>query len=572
MLYTLVAVLLYIVNLNSMQELVKASSIKSMSYGPYLITRPGHEKYPAQSLHQAINENNLRKATRIVEYKIKIRKKFLIDEVDRYDQSALDKACDNNNLEMVKMLLKNGANVNMVHAGGYTTFSRYFLRVNAQIFACLLPLVKDINAKNGQNRESVLERAYRCNRPDKNYIIRQLIAAGAVDVNSTYVENPNPPGWVGPCIPPREDTYLNRFDDFLSRQLRKLYLLSQAKAPESSVPVSHEPAKPGTSKDASAAEILKVSPTEQKEFLATASTEQKESLETASTEQMETASSVAPSNYYTTPLHRALREKNTSEIQRIISEDILRDKKYGINIIDEGGNTPLMIACGKNGNDLSIIKLLVESGADVHYQDEITGFTPLYRACRHNYTDLVKYLIPLIGHFSVSVCTNVTDPKALTPLHYILSYENDELILLFLKAGGNSSLLTQLTKSQALYYLCHKREEDIALARNLVENGADVNYCSSFGMNAFVGACSHGHEKIALFLFPLTNILYTRPEHSPVKQAYIRKWNVLLRALIKKGITNGLSAEAKEEILKEELASKEPDQDIINALKPERLT
>jgi len=38
-------------------------------------------------------------------------------------------------------------------------------------------------------------------------------------------------------------------------------------------------------------------------------------------------------------------------------------------------------------------KELVEKGADINYQDETYGSTPLILACQYNFVDMAKYLI-----------------------------------------------------------------------------------------------------------------------------------------------------------------------------------
>src|SRR6478672_666015 len=82
--------------------------------------------------------------------------------------------------------------------------------------------------------------------------------------------------------------------------------------------------------------------------------------------------------------------------------DVLKELIKGeedLNVKDEEGNSPLMLAC--MNNHLSFSELIIENGADVNLQNQ-KGETALIIAAKTNNIEMVKVLM-LLGADS-SIC------------------------------------------------------------------------------------------------------------------------------------------------------------------------
>jgi hypothetical protein len=92
--------------------------------------------------------------------------------------------------------------------------------------------------------------------------------------------------------------------------------------------------------------------------------------------------------YGTNPLHGAAYSGNL-EVVRILIE---YDPAY-INARDEDGQTPLLWASeGRNSKDGSVVRLLLEHGADVNAQSQ-DGWSPLHRASSYGALEVVRLLL-----------------------------------------------------------------------------------------------------------------------------------------------------------------------------------
>lgn len=122
-------------------------------------------------------------------------------------------------------------------------------------------------------------------------------------------------------------------------------------------------------------------------------------------------------------LIKAIKDGNTQSVKQSIS------KKLKVNSSDNSSRyetTPLLYAIS-NGN-LEIIKLLVDSGADVNKAD-ITGLTPLMMASSTGKIDVVSYLI------KKGTKVKAVDNKGYTSLSYAIVNDNIEGVDLLLKQG-----------------------------------------------------------------------------------------------------------------------------------------
>ncbi len=89
----------------------------------------------------------------------------------------------------------------------------------------------------------------------------------------------------------------------------------------------------------------------------------------------------------TNELHRAAKNGDIQSITQLLS---LSSVKSTVNAVDEHGFTPLMYA--SIIGDVSIVKILVENGADVNAQNQ-SGATALMLAAKYNHIKLCKVLV-----------------------------------------------------------------------------------------------------------------------------------------------------------------------------------
>jgi ankyrin repeat protein len=125
--------------------------------------------------------------------------------------------------------------------------------------------------------------------------------------------------------------------------------------------------------------------------------------------------------------------------------------------------------------DVSEIKRLVASGADVNSSAAKFGRTPLLHAIIHTQIDAVRELIK--GGANV----NIADEVGQTPLLMAVQYNNMELVQLLLDAGADVNATTvngQTTLMRA------SLSANPALFRILLEKGVDVNAKTDKGLTA----------------------------------------------------------------------------------------
>lgn len=86
------------------------------------------------------------------------------------------------------------------------------------------------------------------------------------------------------------------------------------------------------------------------------------------------------------PMHRACYNKDIKKVK-----EILKDKKFNINVRDADNFTPLMNACHKGS--LDIVKLLLKHPKVKINARSKNGKTPLFFAAAAGHSKVVKYLI-----------------------------------------------------------------------------------------------------------------------------------------------------------------------------------
>lgn len=151
---------------------------------------------------------------------------------------------------------------------------------------------------------------------------------------------------------------------------------------------------------------------------------------------------------------RALNDGN----QELI--DLFVRSRFNIQILDEDGNPPLMVAL-KKGYSV-IAKILLDAGADVNARDKL-GLTPLLVACgksSEGYKAIAELLIKK-GAF-----INVRDTLGFTPFLLSLSGGTTEIAKLLVERGADVSACTK--KGEAALNLA-SRANNVEITRSVTE-------------------------------------------------------------------------------------------------------
>lgn len=170
------------------------------------------------------------------------------------------------------------------------------------------------------------------------------------------------------------------------------------------------------------------------------------------------------SKYKYTPLHKAAEKSKNFDIIKILIE-------AGANVnakLEMNGNTPLHnVLDSIRKLDVKVIKLLIESHADVHAANA-HGSTPLHLASSNQPVEILMQLL------NAKANVNAQDGKKSTPLHRAASRkENIDNIKLLIKSGANINA-RNFNESTPLH-IAIQESRSVDVAKLLLDCGADLN-------------------------------------------------------------------------------------------------
>jgi len=176
-----------------------------------------------------------------------------------------------------------------------------------------------------------------------------------------------------------------------------------------------------------------------------------------------------------TPLYYAIMSKNIEYLKLLLENGAL------INETNEE-NCPLFILLfiekfHKNHDIRKSINLLLKAGAEFNNVIFKTKYTPLFYACKHEYTNLELLNFYIENRANV----NAIGPKSETILECIES-KKVEFMKLILSAGANPNTPYSYNMSPLYKSILHNNDPDQYKKMNtLLKAGADINYKNKYG-------------------------------------------------------------------------------------------
>ncbi|WP_300758779.1 ankyrin repeat domain-containing protein [uncultured Brachyspira sp.] len=187
-----------------------------------------------------------------------------------------------------------------------------------------------------------------------------------------------------------------------------------------------------------------------------------------------------------TPLIKAIEYKQTDIINYLL------ENNADVNLT-LGYSTPLTEAM----YDEELVRKLIDLGADVNLTTE-SGFTPLMASAgRHNIA-IAELLIEKGADIEAK------DDDGINALVYASTYNNEEMVKFLLKKGADANTVCEIENEHIdisptpLMNAAYRGNTNII--NMLLENGADINYTTDYGMTALMMAASFNQFEAAKVL------------------------------------------------------------------------
>ncbi|KAI6660291.1 Transient receptor potential cation channel subfamily A member 1 [Oopsacas minuta] len=231
------------------------------------------------------------------------------------------------------------------------------------------------------------------------------------------------------------------------------------------------------------------------------------------------------------PLHYA------ATYNHVQSASILHNYGANLNSIDRDGNTPLIVAASKGAT--KVLQFLLDKGADVTAQNhkgqtallvsieeghwktarelltcpdeesksvlviipDDTGQTPLHVICKGS-GDYKTMSMLLELHADV----NMHDRNRRIPLHYACYYGSNSMSYKLLQEGVWGSMLNDVDYRGHTSLHMAAREGHLEIIKLLLQKGAHITRSLDHD-SAFSLACKHGHLKCAQLLYKTNNTM-----------------------------------------------------------------
>lgn len=162
-----------------------------------------------------------------------------------------------------------------------------------------------------------------------------------------------------------------------------------------------------------------------------------------------------------TPLHIATNNNNIKIVE------LLLEKGANVNIDTSSiGLKPIHIACYNNNNNIEMVKLLLSHGAKVNVKKSSHWYTPLLYAVKNDNVEIAKLLINNDAQVNVEIKTYY---GKFTPLIYSVVNNNIDMMKLLINNGA-VFILNEDGVSESLFRAVKKRNTE--MTKYLLELGA----------------------------------------------------------------------------------------------------
>ena len=158
---------------------------------------------------------------------------------------------------------------------------------------------------------------------------------------------------------------------------------------------------------------------------------------------------------------------------------LLLQARANINQQSKIGFTALMIACHLETPNNDLVRLLIQSGADISIKTSEHQRTALMVAMQHGHTSIVQYLL------DEGAPVNTQDINGSTSLMLASELGHSEVVRLLINYGADVNILEEHPSATALTYACSRQRTvcvDLLLA-----GGADPNLCGR--LSPLIAAC-----------------------------------------------------------------------------------
>ncbi|KAJ5066859.1 cyclin-dependent kinase inhibitor 2c-related [Anaeramoeba ignava] len=148
--------------------------------------------------------------------------------------------------------------------------------------------------------------------------------------------------------------------------------------------------------------------------------------------------------------------------------EFLLEKGANVNFIDDTKKTPLHHLCCSNPNDLSAkIHLLFKYHPNLNLKDK-SGKTPLHYLCSNSQFSLIKFLV------ENGADVNIQDSNFLSPIFYLSFKKSSIDIFNFLIDHRASIYYTARKGNQLIHQVC-KKKPSLEMLQILIKKGTNVN-------------------------------------------------------------------------------------------------
>jgi len=183
------------------------------------------------------------------------------------------------------------------------------------------------------------------------------------------------------------------------------------------------------------------------------------------------------------PIHDAVSSGDINRVYALISPEL------AINEKDIGDMTAIQLAISEENP--GIVKLLINSGADVNIGSTRLKFTPLQIAARKGDAELVNLLI------DSGAVVNLPNHEGTSALHYAARSGKNETVELLIANGAEVNIKDSEDFTPLHNAAWNGHLETVEL---LVSNGADFNLATYDGHTAYRCAIDGNNPDVADFL------------------------------------------------------------------------